>query len=490
MHGLPETGNFFVQLGEHEGIGASSGLLSYSGKKFLLDAGTSFKKVKGIPIQQVLLPTGNGMAGERIDLIMCSHTHLDHSGFLPHVVAIHPEAIVIISRQCFLELKVMFPDAHKISTEEANKASCLGFEPSNCPFNFEEMEAFFGLEGTSRLRLIDTPCEFDDLPGLAGWRFKFSSSGHTIGAFSTFVESPDHMTFYWTGDVASHDQEICSGVLVPEGWETPDVLITEATYGAMPAKETRAQTWERFAEIVFRTHAKHGHVLCPAFAVNRLSNVASKSTELSAKAGFLTVVDGLAAKGNPGERIIDIELGERKVEQLINEGFLLLINQADKSIGMSQRKMVLDGEYGPAVIISSSATMENGWSSFWAKNLLPERKNAVILTGYVFPDSIAEQVLQKGRNIVLEYYNKKWNKMIKQPVNCACEVYSLSLSAHDYQQGLVNRVVVARPKLLVVHHTSDASFTAYVEALKSEFERRGFKLPRIVRGRHMNVIDL
>ena len=158
---------------------------------------------------------------------------------------------------------------------------------------------------------------------------------------------------------------------------------------------------------------------------------------------------------------------------------------------MAQREAVLNGDYGPVVIVSSSATMENGWSSFWAKHLLPGRKNSVILTGYVFPDSVAEQVLKKGGNIVTEYFSKKFGKIIKQVVNCACDVYSFSLSAHDYQGGLVQRIVVARPKLLVVvHHTSDQVFMAYVEALKAEFERLGLELPRIVRGRYEVVIEL
>jgi len=485
---LTQGGNFFSQRGEPEGIGASQGYLHYMGKGLLLDAGTGFKKIKGHPIQHVHVPAK--LTGHRVDLIICSHQHLDHAGYLPRTAALYGEATVVMPSQCFRILKVMLPDALKISLEEHDKALMLGYKPPVVPFTEEELKAFFALEGTPRLILIDETCELTDLPNLEGWRFEFHSSGHTVGAVSTRITAPDGWTNYWTADIASHNQEICSGVLVPAGWEKPDFMITEATYGGTPIKEPRSETWKRFRAVVNQTHRRGGQVLCPAFAGNRLSNVVDESTRLGKEFGFVTIADGMAVKGEVGERIIDIELGTEKVARLVKEGRLVLINQINKPAGMAQRQAVLDGDYGPVVIVSSSATMENGWSSFWAKHLLPERKNSVILTGYVFPNSVAEEALKKGGNIVMEHFSKKWNKIIKQAVNCACDVYSFSLSAHDYQQGLIQRIVVARPKILVVHHTSDQAYTAYVEALKVEFGRLGLELPRIMRAGHEVVIEL
>lgn len=488
MTELPQTGNFFSQRGEPEGIGASQGYLHYMDKGLLLDAGVGFKKIKGHPIQHVHVPSDIG--NKKVDLVICSHLHLDHAGYLPRTASLYKEATIITPRECFHTLKVMLPDALKISLEEGEKALTLGYEPPSVPFTTEELKAFLALEGTPRLILIDAPCDLTDLPNLEGWKFEFNSSGHTVGAVSTRITAPDGWTTYWTADAASHDQEICSGVLIPAGWENPNLMITEATYGGTPMKEPRSETWKRFRAIVNQTHRRGGQVLCPAFAANRTSNVADESTRLGKEFNFVTVIDGMAGKGNPGERIIDIELGTEKVTRLVDDGHIVLIDQINKPAGMAQREAVLNGDYGPVVIISSSATMENGWSAFWAKHLLPNRKNSVILTGYVFPDSVAEEALKKGGNIVMEHFSKKWEKIIKQPVNCACDVYSFSLSAHDYQQGLVQRVVVARPKLLAVHHTSDASFTAYVEALKAEFNRLGLELPRIIHASHEVVIEL
>ncbi len=485
---LNQGGNFFSQRGEPEGIGASQGYLSYMGKGMLLDAGVGFKKIKGHPIQHVYVPAEIG--AHRVDFIICSHQHLDHAGYLPRTAALYPEATIIMPRDCFRTLKIMLPDALKISLEEHDKALTLGYEPPVAPFTGEELKTFLALESTPRLILIDAPCEITDLPNLEGWKFQFHSSGHTVGAVSTRIIAPDGWTTYWTADVASHNQEICSGVLAPAGWENPDLMITEATYGGTPMKEPRSETWKRFRAIVNQTHRRGGQILCPAFGANRTSNVADESTRLGMEFDFTTVIDGMATKGEVGKRIIDIELGVEKVTRLVDQGHLVLIDQLNKPNGMAQREAVLNGNYGNVVIVSSSATMENGWSSFWAKHLLPNRKNSVILTGYVFPDSVAEEALKKGGNIVMEHFSKKWEKIIKEVVNCACDVYSFSLSAHDYQQGLVQRVVVARPKVLMVHHTSDASFMAYIEALEKEFSRLGLELPRIVRGSHEAVIEL
>lgn len=491
MVGLPASGNFFSQRGEPEGIGASQGYLSYMGKGILLDAGAGFKKIKGHPIQHVYVPAD--IAGHRVDVIICSHHHLDHAGYLPRTAALYESATIVMTTQCFRVLKVMLPDALKISLEEKVKAEALGYEePPLMPFTSDELDAFLALEGTPRLRLIEAPCEITDVPNMDEWKFKFHFAGHIVGAVSTHITAPDGRIFYETADVSSLNQEgICPGVSVPAGWENPDVMITEATYGSTPMSEPRAQTIARMQAEVARTLLAGGVVLLPTFAVGRLSILADAMTQLGQEMGFITILDGLGIKGSVGERIIDIELGTEKVQRLVESGYLILIDQINKPAGKTQREAILNGEIGPYVVISSSATMENGWAAFWAKHILPERKNVVILTGYVFPDSVAEQVLKKGGNIVIEYYNKTWKKIIKQVVNCACNVYSFSLSAHDYQQGLIQRVVVARPKkLLIIHHTSDQAYTAYVEALKSEFNRLGLELPRIVRAKYKVVIEL
>jgi len=433
---IPQHGNFYLMLGEPNGIGASCGLLRYHYSEFLLDTGTEFGTTPGSPIQRVTLPFGEELANRPIRAIFISHAHQDHTGYLPHVIAMFPKATIIMTRDTFRILKVMFPDSLKISNEEAEKAHWLGFPSPQKPFTEEEMWAFFNMEGTPRLRLIDTSSEIDDLPGLHDWNFKFRFSGHTTGSFSMFMTAPDRWTCYWTGDAASHKQEICNGVGVPEGWENPDTLITEATNGALPMSSTRAETWTKYDKIVLETIANGGHVLCPAFAVNRISNVTSHIMNLAIQHGFKVVVDGLVARGEVGERIIDIELGTERVEKWVSQGHLIIINQEDvKYVGMPQRHGVLSGHYGPAVILSSSATMQNGWSAFWAMNLLYDRKNACILTGYVFPDSVAAQALkiEKGRDIVLDRYNKRGGYMYKEAIKVACEIYSFSLSAHDYQ---------------------------------------------------------
>src|SRR3990167_242288 len=114
-------------------------------------------------------------------------------------------------------------------------------------------------------------------------------------------------------------------------------MITEATYGGTPMKEPRSETWKRFRAIVNQTHRRGGQVLCPAFAVNRLSNVVAESTNLGKEFHFVTVADGMAVKGEVGDRIIDIELGVEKVARLVEQGHLVLIDNINKPAGMAQR---------------------------------------------------------------------------------------------------------------------------------------------------------
>ena len=224
-----------------------------------------------------------------------------------------------------------------------------------------------------------------------------------------------------------------------------------------------------------------GSVLIAAFSKNRCSKIALACIEL----GYVPFVDG------SGRTMMRFELGEDRVDLLIKSGKLIFADEDRKhpEIAQEQRRALLNDELGFHPIIAPSGTFEGGYSVNWAKDLLPNPKNAVIFPGYVFPASVSKQVLEmeKGRTISLNVFSPKLRKPVPTPVNVRCEVCHFDgFTSHDYQDGLVERVRLAKPAMLIVHHCpGEESFNAF-SAKVAELPNP----PTVIWGQHQTVVEL
>ena len=210
--------------------------------------------------------------------------------------------------------------------------------------------------------------------------------------------------------------------------------------------------------------------------------------------GHKAVVDGLARE------MIRVEIGEERIAQFVAEEKLIIVG--DKYKGLSredadvlveaQREAIVKGDYGFVVVIAPSATLDQGYSVFYAERILPDPKNALIIPGYLFPDSTSKQIMEldRGHTIKLNTFvrNKSGRGRHKEPklVNARCDVYHFEYTSHDFQGPLIERVKLIRPRKLIVHHCDDNAFAAYETALRLVLD---YPL-EIVRAEHLKEIKV
>ena len=480
--------DFILELGEQNGIGSSSLLVQICGKLFLLDRGSAFEGT-GVN-KHTLFPVGDVLEGIHIDAIFLSHVHLDHAGYIPPVVLAHPEARFVLSSKTLEELKITLEDTLNIQIKEADKAHYLGLPEPTILFTEEQVSMF--LNETDSYEIVDTDNEdvcltWDDFPG---WKFGFTSSGHIKGAFWSFIITPENDCITSTGDICSHDQENKKGVLMPNeiflkkmgfGTWRRTILITEATNGNRDRKESWEDMDSRMKAEIEATFDRGGMVLCPVFMIGKGPNIVAKL----ARMGFRVFVAG----------------GVRKTIFTEIEPMLLEKWMADKTVMLAidgpgrkqQMDAVLAGEYGPMVIVCSSATLDQGASTGFAIRMLPMRKNLLISTGHRFTGSKMEEVfkvqdqpLELGRTIVFESIDRFGN-IVKTPVNFRCGAIHCDNSSHDYREGLVARAIALNASMVLVKHCTEEGFQGFESGLK---EALGDKCPSITHVVHMQVINL
>jgi len=496
------TARKYSQLGEETGIGATAHLLRVCGKTIGADFGISISRNGEFQIQG--LPAGNFLNGEDMDLIFITHAHLDHIGAVARLIAEHSEAAVIISRKALEALRVLLLDSIKIAKDEIRRACMADVAEEELPkMIFDEGDLYYFLDRAKSgngVLVVDEDGWYEFDSEWDGWSFGVFDSGHDIGAKSFLIIPPDRKPIYLTGDVASQNQEIVKGVMLPDWQNSPDgfwdlpglTMITEATNGAKNeiswsegktrrvAKSVKALD-DQFEKTLQAVKSRGGIVQIATFAKNRGSNMVLKVTRM----GFRVAIDGMLRK------LIRIELGEDRVNQLVAEGKLIIVDETDPLKAQGQREALAHGAYGFVVIVAPSATLDQGFAVLYAEKILPGEKNALIFPGYMFPDSTAKQIIEieRGRTIKLDrFVRKEGGGSHKEPVlvNVRCDVLHFDYTSHDYQSGLVERVRLARPEKLVVHHCSDEAFEAYVTALRLVID---YPL-EIIRGSHLGDIDI
>ena len=470
-----ERKNWYRQLGEYRMsrsgkkirgvIGATMHFLRVCGKNILIDAGIGLDKSGDLQIQYVP-DDGNWLIGTHIDLIILTHKHLDHCGSIPRFVHHHPEALVLMSAKCFEGVEIAIEDSLNIARNEARNAERDGLPVPEPIFTAEMADTFYN---NPNLRVFDAPYWLDpqeDLRGQwPGWEIGFYNAGHDVGAVSIFIIAPNGDRIYLTGDIASHDSETSPGVMLPPDDFLGDfftggkvTMITEATNGGRRMEKSREELNAEFGQFVRIVEARGGVLLCAEFAGTKTGNMVVKFNNL----GYPVVVDGL------GRKHVRVEVPD--IDECIADGRVIFINEDNPNPhdAWKQRAEYATGVHGFRPIIAGSATLKGGFAVYYATQILPGDKNAVVFGSHVFEHSVAEKLLkiERGRTVELTKFDR--GRFVPAYVNVRCDVRHFGFSSHDYKDGLVERVRLARPEMFIVHHCPGKnSFNTFAERVRS-----------------------
>src|SRR3989344_3678628 len=306
--------DFIVELGEQTGIGSSSLVVHKCGKTILVDRGIAFE---GTGLNKLTnFPVGNNLDGVHVDVVIITHVHADHSGLGVPIILAHPEARVIFSEKTLEEWRIVLADSLNIQKKEAKKAYFAGLPAPKPMFTEEEVATFLARAEADYYEVVNTDQEdvwitWEDWPG---WDFGFTFSGHTKGAFMSFVKAPDGDGLVFTSDVCGHDQETTRGVLAPserflkmaEFRECRRIiLVTEATNGNRSREESQEDIDARLKGMLNETQKRGGMALFPVFMVNRGPNIVAKLVRL----GFKVFVAGGV------RQTLTVEVGTEVVEK-------------------------------------------------------------------------------------------------------------------------------------------------------------------------------
>jgi metallo-beta-lactamase family protein len=382
----------------------------------------------------------------KIDAVVLTHAHIDHSGYLPVLMKRGYRGPVYCTEATRDLCSILLPDSGHLQEEEAQyltKHKFARHDPALPLYTREEAEQCVKM-------LVPIPFDQDfDLDD--GVRFRYTPGGHILGSgWVTFMENGFRVVF--SGDVGRPIDPIMNA---PVPVEHADVLVCESTYGdrAHPDEDPR----DELATAISRTMHRGGTLVIPAFAVGRtqallfLISDLKKSRSIPDVPVYLNSPLGIDAteifRAHAGEH----RLSARECADMFRVAEFIRSEDASRALNTND---------GPAIILAGSGMATGGRVVHHLKTLLPDPRNTVLLAGFQAPGTRGE-ALENGADEI---------KIHGQFIPVRAEIVTLdSMSAHaDYNELIewLSGVKPAPKRVFLTHGEPKAA-----DALRKHFDR-------------------
>jgi len=373
-------------LGAARTVTGSKFLLEHQDRRILVDCGLfqGLKALRERNWEPLPVPAAS------IDTVVLTHAHLDHTGYLPRLVAQGFKGRVFCTPGTQDLCRLVLPDAGRIQEEDAREANRHGYSKHAPALPlFTEADAFHALE---RLQ----PVGFDrPMPVAPGIEVTFRPMGHLLGS-AAIVMHFDGRTVTFGGDLGRYDRPVLRD---PEPVAETDILLVESTYG--DRLHDPNDNGHRFGQIVKETIGRGGKVIIPAFAIGRVEEVLywlkllEEDGTIPAAPVFLDSPMAIEALRFYSSRVNELD------EELKPTGKPVanFATRRFQTVSSSQQSAELTASRTPAIVISSSGMATGGRVLHHLTRALPDAKNTVLFVGYQSPGTRGRSLVDGAREV-------------------------------------------------------------------------------------------
>jgi metallo-beta-lactamase family protein len=383
-----------------------------------------------------------------LDLIVLTHAHLDHSGYLPLMVKRGYGGKVLASHATCDLCGILWPDSGYLQEEDARWANKRGYSKHKPALPlYTEQEA---RQALGSLRPIPFDKTIQVHPDI---RIRLYPAGHILGASFVEVnlrENGAEKVVLFSGDMGRLDRPI-----IPDPTPMPpcDALVIESTYGNRD--HTDEDPLDRLAEVIRETVEQGGSLLVPAFAVGRTQMLLFMLRELQRDDRLPTDIP-IHVDSPMAIHAIRISMQHREAHDLEMRAMVangedpLGLHKVYLDSTVQESKAINDLKY-PAIIISASGMATGGRILHHLSYRLPDHRTTVLFSGHQAAGTRG-RALQDGAKSVRIHGREV-------PVRARVETL-YGLSAHADRGDMVDWIAASDDKprrIFVVHGEPEAS---------------------------------
>ena len=371
-------------------VTGSMHLLEAAGARILLDAGLFQGRRSEARTLNAQLP----FDARRIDGVVLSHAHIDHSGRLPLLVREGFHGPVYATPASRDLSALMLADAANIQEKD---------------HEFLQRHHVDGPASEPLYSLRDAIAVQDLMVGVPYRRvfylrkhlaLEFLEAGHILGSAAVDLrisEGGNHRLVF-SGDIGRSGLPIVRDPEPPTG--PVDTLVIEATY-ADRQHESFNQAEARLAEAVRRVAARGGKLLIPAFAVGRAQELIYSFHRLYREGQIPEIpiyLDSPLAVDITTVFRMHPEVFDRRerLMEITNELFDFPLLRYIRDVPESK---ALDSNNGPAVIMAASGMAESGRILHHLAHGIGDHRNLILFVGFQAEHTLGRRI-QSGQERV------------------------------------------------------------------------------------------
>ncbi len=379
----------------------------------------------------------------RVNNIVISHAHLDHSGYLPHLYSSGHRSKIFMTKPTRDLLGVLLADYSRIHEGKVTKTG-RGHRRL-----FSEKDVAGVMESA---KIVEYQEHFD-----ADFKCSFHNAGHILGSAMTMIEHPlEDRRIIFTGDICMRKTRVLDPCVKHL---KADTLIMESTYGGrddlLPSYK---ESYHRMMTIINETLNQGGHVLIPSFAVGRAQEV-------------LLALDDYMRSGAMRPTKIYVEGMINKAMKIYRHNAYYANEDIKKRILMSEddpfkspnfhvsrSKTREDVLKEPCIIVTTSGMLTGGPVQFYLERLGENPANTLIFVGYQAEGTPGSKVVAGERKLMIG----------EKEIELRMRVENIRLSGHaDFNELLqFAKSIKGLKKIFLMHGEK----TDLVEYLDGEYE--------------------
>jgi metallo-beta-lactamase family protein len=400
-------------------------------------------------------------ARQKLDAVLLTHGHLDHTGRLP-LLAKRGHVVPIYGTPATLEMTALITrDSARLQVSDndrKNRRRARAGEPPQEPlYTPEDAEAVIAL-----LRPVPYLKPFPVAPGIqAIW----TESGHMLGSASIqLLVEEDGRTkrVVFSGDLGP------KGALILKDFEPfrqADLVFLESTYGDRDHRPF-TETVDEFVRIVQTTVAERGKVLVPTFAVGRaqlLTGLLAWMFRTRKVRPFPIFLDSPMAIEATAIYARHRELFDEGMTKFIREKPLRADLKTLKFCATAEQSKEINDQPGPCLVMAGAGMCNAGRIVHHLKANLWKPGTHVVIVGYQSDGSLGRRLVNGERFVSIH----------GERIAVKAQVHTLGgFSAHAGQTDLLtwfSAIAPSKPRVMLTHG-EDGPRRALAQQIQQRFK--------------------
>lgn len=385
----------------------------------------------------------DGLDPQRLDAVVLTHGHLDHSGRLPLLVKAGYKGVIHATEATIEMAGLILRDSAKVQAQDTERYNRKRLRAGKAPvaplYSFEDVEA-------TLQKFVAHP--YREVVAVAdGVTTKLAEAGHMLGSASIQMKATEGgrtRTIVFSGDLGPVGLPVLKDA---ECFNHADLVIMESTYGDRDHRSIE-DTLAELREIIKAAVKRQGKILVPAFAVGRTQQIiyhVSAMFRAREVEPFPIYIDSPMAIEATKIYENHPELYDEEAQHLDRRGQLNLDIREVKTCATAEESKALNSLPGTLMIIAGAGMCNAGRILHHLRNHLWDPNTTVIIVGFQAEGSLG-RMLVEGRPEV---------RIFGEDIAVKAAVHSLGgFSAHAGQTDLLrwfDCLAAAKPKVVLTH---------------------------------------